>query len=792
MTATQLTKSPTEADLEAEIHGVIRKAFPWLPADAIRHQTKFSFKFGHTAIEVDGEKDFQAEGRTDILVRWNETPLAVLELKRKGSALTEADVEQGLSYASVIRPRFPLVIVSNGDETRILESYSGNDLPKGTVSEEEFRNCVTAAAKAAGQDVKNAVSTLMGSNPNVWMQAVRGASDAYVDELSGAWDDPMRPFVKDFLFPRKASALVEAALASGRRFLLIEGAPLVGKSSLLREMVRRTTDSKDMAVLFIAADEAGGIFQAIADLLSSALAWPITVEEARSWLMRLSRAEGPALVLAVDNVGPEHHRLRRDLEDLSSASFGKQLRLILTTDDAVAKKLTEHAKGRQGSAIGLRIDGRLTLTALDDEEFDTAAGTLWHHRMGVMHGGRSTPELRVPWVLRALGGRYAPRPGEKPEHAVVLPAQLSLDLIGHTRDRFTDDELRRTFREIARAVILDAEDKKRPISLMLESMATFVARRKTLRKFLELGEIDALVSRGFLKPVLPRSGDALLYVRLPELLASEASIVVASELSDRARKKPTKAAEWLVGLTSRLPLGDIIGAYAFIDAVGDGERGLPLNVMSALVEMEPKTKAVTPGMKAAMLAPGIGVMNVTFQDDGSLIAEFDGQRHTIAMDPDERVGELIGDSHAWLILSHLAGQRMGIERDGRMYRLDLALLGKIGACPLILRRPDNLLEGRGIQTHPIPGYGEVVCHAAGIVEPITFSLFKVLSSEGPELENWIEDVLDEDSLALLTRVDIALRETAKLADDLRRPWAQRMLADRIEPALNKALQCVVA
>jgi hypothetical protein len=35
MTATQLTKFPTEADLEAEIHAVIRKALPWLPAGAI-------------------------------------------------------------------------------------------------------------------------------------------------------------------------------------------------------------------------------------------------------------------------------------------------------------------------------------------------------------------------------------------------------------------------------------------------------------------------------------------------------------------------------------------------------------------------------------------------------------------------------------------------------------------------------------------------------------------------------------------------------------------------------------
>jgi len=67
--------------------------------------------------------------------------------------------------------------------------------------------------------------------------------------------------------------------------LLIEGAPLVSKSSLLREMVRRTADSTDMAVLFIPADEGGGIFQTVADLLSSALAWPVTAEEARAWLM---------------------------------------------------------------------------------------------------------------------------------------------------------------------------------------------------------------------------------------------------------------------------------------------------------------------------------------------------------------------------------------------------------------------------------------------------------------------------------------------------------------------------
>jgi hypothetical protein len=32
MATTTLTKGPTEADLEAEIHAALRKAFPWLPA----------------------------------------------------------------------------------------------------------------------------------------------------------------------------------------------------------------------------------------------------------------------------------------------------------------------------------------------------------------------------------------------------------------------------------------------------------------------------------------------------------------------------------------------------------------------------------------------------------------------------------------------------------------------------------------------------------------------------------------------------------------------------------------
>ena len=42
----------------------------------------------------------------------------------------------------------------------------------------------------------------------------------------------------------------------------------------------------------------------------------------------------------------------------------------------------------------------------------------------------------------------------------------------------------------------------------------------------------------------------------------------------------------------------------------------------------------------------------------------------------------------------------------------------------MLRRPDGDVEPRGILVHDVPDHGSFVCHEAGIVEPITMSMFK--------------------------------------------------------------------
>ncbi len=782
MTTTILTQGPTEADLEAEIHGVLRKAFPWLPPSALKHQIRFSFRIGRNTIDIDGAA-MAAEGRTDILVYAHDKPLAVFELKRQGHALTPDDELQGLSYAKVMTPPFPLVVLSNGDVTRILAAHSGAIWEPETPSEEEFQKLVTAAGRAATSDLKQAVSTLMASNPMVWRQSVRAASNAQIDEMCGTWDAPSFPFVQDFLFPRKATLATLILLRKGQRFLLVEGPPLIGKSNLLREMVNQTSDVADMAVLFVAADDGRGVIQSVADLLASALSWPVTIEEARHWLMQISRARGPSLVLAVDGIDTDNDVIRREIENLSSAAFGAQLRLVMTVDNAAVKKFMEHPNGRQASAIGRRVDGRIALGLLDDEEFMLAAEAFFDRRMGFQYGAASALELRVPWILRALGGHYAPSQADSSDKVVVLPAQLSLDLIGHSRARFLDDELRRQFREVARGVLQDAADASLTLALKLEAITTFVVRHTTLLEYLDRTEIDRLMAHGFLKPVIHESSEPVLFVALPEFLASEASIVLGEELLKQANANAKEAARWLVAITSCIPLGDIIAAHAFLDAA-QGGRGLPLDVVEALVDMPPRSEPIPPGMTAAAHVPEVGMMNMTFEQDGSFTAEINGKREKITLDPSD-LPTILGDYHPWLILSHLTGQPMVYGTDA--VRLDHELLGKIGSCQYVLRRPDAFLKGSGVLTHHVPGYGEIVCHMAGIVEPITYSLFKMLSSEGPDQEAWIDQALAAESLGLLTRIDIALRATTQLFDPVRRPWAERMLREKIGPALRDTL-----
>ncbi len=787
MAVKKTTKGPTEANLEAEIHGALRLAFPWLPEGSIQHQTTFSFSFGKKRITIDGAKNFVAQARADILLNWGQKPLAVLELKREGLALDLDDDAQGLSYARVLHPRPPLVAVTNGKDVRILETHTGDEwCPEGP-HEEAFAGLIRSASHAATRDLKVAIDTLMGSNPAIWAQAIRQTSEQNLAELSGDWNEPLRPFVPGFLIPRKATQAALHELRGGKKLILIEGPPLIGKSNVLRELSQETKDADDLVIFFIEADTGTGtdVFQQLADTLSQALNWPVTREEVRGWLLRLSNSSGPALVLAVDGIGLSQDDFRQGIDDLTSKAFGPSVRLVLALDDTVAERLVLNSTGRKASAIGRRAS-RVSVGSLGNQEFGTACRILEDLRIGIMKGGQSSEELHLPWVLRAVVSSIVSQPQYADEKlAAAIPPLLGIDLIGHVRDRFGDIELRRLYRAAAKAVIEDAQDQRRPISLILESIAVYVVRRQTLRKFLEHTEIEYLIKRGYLRPALHESGTDILVARLPELLASEAADVLALELMGRAQTDANEAADWLSDVAGSLPLGDIVATQALLDAAMR-HGTLPFDLITTMINSPPKRETVRPGTKVAMHVPGAGIMDVTFQEDGSLEVYAGGRRHVISPEQGEEEHTTYTDFHSWLILSHLAGRRFVLEVEGndRPSRVDPAILLEVGSCPIVLRRPGADPDMDSVLTHDVPEHGSIVCHEAGIIEPITLSILRFLSSEGEKAEEWVEEAVRRKSLPLLARIDIALRQLSGSAHAQKAKFARRVSKDLIRPAFS--------
>ena len=774
---------PTEGDLEAEIHGALRLAFPWLPDGSIQHQTTFSFPIGTKHITVDGKEQEAAHARADILLHWNGQPLAILELKRPSVAIDVDDDVQGLSYARVLNPQAPLVVVTNGTDCRLLETYTGKKWLPDEPSQEAFAELVRSAGLAATRNLKIAIETLMGSNPAIWAQAIRQTSAQNIDELSGAWGDSLRPFVPEFLIPRQATRAVLHRLRDGERLILVEGPPLIGKSNILRELSQQTQDADDLVTLFLEADAGRGVLQQLADSLSQALSWPIHREEARGWLLRLSNTEGPALVLAVDGVGLSRSNFSKDINDLSSQAFGSSLRIVVALDDTVADRLRRNSTGRNASAIGRRAV-RVPVRPFDDQEFAEAVRVLWDRGAEIMRGGKFSPEFRLPWVLRAVMFEIVSRPQYVDKTlAASIPPFLGLDLIAHARKHLSDDEHRRLVRAMAEAVIAEAQDRSRPISLILVSIAIFVLRRRTLRRFLEYAEIEKLIELGYLRPVFYDFATSVLVVRTPELLASEAADVLAFELIQRAQSDSASAAEWLSKAAGSVPLGDIIAAQALVTAARAGS--LPLNLITCLINSPPQQQSVPLGTRMAMYFPASGVMNVTFQEGGVIEVEAHGRRHMLTPEPGDEEHTTYSDFHSWLILSHLGGWRLAMEdEEGRLECIDPVVLLEVGACPIVLHRPNTDVKSQGMLIHDISNHSSIVCHKAGIVEPITLSILKFLSTEGKSAERWVEEAASRASLPLLVRIDIALRELSESARTEKSTFAHRMLNNVVRPALT--------
>jgi hypothetical protein len=117
---------------------------PWLTANGV-HQGELHFerpfrvKLGrHTVVAGEGPTDPSVTARLDILVARQGRNLLVVEVKAEHLVLTDDDRDQGISYARLVHPVAPFVLVTNGRDHRLYDTLTKNLLADSTVVSREF------------------------------------------------------------------------------------------------------------------------------------------------------------------------------------------------------------------------------------------------------------------------------------------------------------------------------------------------------------------------------------------------------------------------------------------------------------------------------------------------------------------------------------------------------------------------------------------------------------------------------------------------------------------------------
>lgn len=110
----------------------------------INFESSFTIKLGKKRHSI---KNDVSKGYLDILCKKDDMNLFVIEVKRESIIITQDDIDQGISYARLLNNIAPFVVITNGKDTKIIDTISKKDLSGKKINEssEFWKNkCILA------------------------------------------------------------------------------------------------------------------------------------------------------------------------------------------------------------------------------------------------------------------------------------------------------------------------------------------------------------------------------------------------------------------------------------------------------------------------------------------------------------------------------------------------------------------------------------------------------------------------------------------------------------------------
>ena len=150
----------------------------------LSYEDNFTIKLGKNTIK---KKDY-ISGRLDILVKLDNTPFLLWEMKKEGLQISDEEIGQAISYARLTEPITPYTIVSNGTNTLIYNTFNKELINQGDLKKEystpNFNETINYRMDALSEIIcysKNNLITFLKNINNREIERVKG--NKYIKEL---------------------------------------------------------------------------------------------------------------------------------------------------------------------------------------------------------------------------------------------------------------------------------------------------------------------------------------------------------------------------------------------------------------------------------------------------------------------------------------------------------------------------------------------------------------------------------------------------------------------------------
>lgn len=737
-----------EATFEARINEEIKRLFPLLNEMDITCQQQFQLTLGHNTYSYDGTKKDKAYARSDVLIKYKEINLAILELKAPRIALTDDDVIQGTSYARLLDPMPPLTIVSNGEDTKFFNTYDRKPWIAADASEQLVQSLFQSGMKCASADRDEAIKILLGQNDDMWREMLLRYTNKSLKEIEGDIDDFSCQVARDFQLER---TLVNQLIKSVQDYPLVNfvGPILAGKTNAIYQMCKKCTSN--LIPIYIDTSISYDPFERLSNWFCSEVFRSFMSNEIKSWLINgfRDKEQQSRVVFIFDNIRSMDDKLFwREIYQLCDINQENVYSLLLVMNEYIYDSI-----GRINSGPAKNVIGKapmIRLSALSDEEFYAAMEYFMDNSNAAFYqGAQCNVQYRNPRILRILASQLPVQDTDKDDNtcdskkAYFFPSCANYSVLESVWTKIvTEAEIRSDYRLFVEAMFDDMNKRMDDPRLAILSATRGVISQKSAEQSMGIERINRMKRDGHIHQLVFGDGKAYLYPLFPEAISMAAVYVLRDKIIEIIDNSNIKEAyDFIMRNIDCIPYSDVAATRAMVSVCM--EKDVLWELICLLINDPPSIKPNN----------DYGSFGLYFSDIGHI--KLSG----------ELGGMLISNYNPWLLLSNLTTLPMGDENGVRDMQLNIFKI--VGAFNDILIKPEDMPfhNMSGFHTHEYKG-GQCICGKTGIIEPITYAMQRSFSNMPEEMLQLSKEAVANDEFFLAMRLNVAALSMCTVVEPL--------------------------